>query len=127
MVLLVDQEVLRGSFMYPDLHLYCVLTGKSNKVLLFWDPGIPVCFDLLCCEKTLLVAVVSFLWKICVPGWFPVHYSVASRREEWWGRRVPDGQLIPESGNQAGSRSWPGRTCEPRSRHADPAESVLLS
>ena len=68
MVLLVDQEVLRGSFMYSDLHLYCVHTEKSNKVLLFGDLETPVGFDPFCVCKTLLVSFVPYMENICVPG-----------------------------------------------------------
>ena len=68
MVLLVDQEVLRGSFMYSDLHLYCVHTEKSNKVLLFGDLETPVGFDPFCVWKTSLVIVVPYVEKILCPG-----------------------------------------------------------
>jgi len=104
--------------------LYCVHTKKCNKVLLFWDPKTPVGFDLFCLWKTccrLFLIQKMFVSRGGCPFTTP---ELASARS-WWGRRVPDGQLIQESGEQVGSRSWPGRACEPRNQCADPAESVL--
>ena len=93
----------------------------------FWDPEIPVGSDLSCSRKTLFVAIFFLCEKILCSGvvcLFTTPELLSAR--SWWGRMVPDGQLILESEDQAESRSWPGRACEPRDQRADLTKRVLF-
>ena len=114
-MLLAYEEVLHGSFKYFALVTCAVFTEeKSNKVLLFWDPRILVSLTLVL--RSFFHCSCSFfiLHEDMYPG--VAAYSLlgfSCREIEWWGRRVPSGQPIPGSRDQAGSHGWPGRSCEP--------------